>query len=62
MTDQMFRDLGRVFHEWYKNDKLKFIYGTEGRNLNTEIERASRLVEYVKHKKKALACVSCSVK
>ena len=48
---ELFRDLGGKFYYWYKSEKVKFVYGTEGRALDTEIKRISRLIEYVKKKK-----------
>ncbi len=54
MKRELFRDLGERFHEWHKTDKVKFIYGTEGKNPDNEIEHISELIEYVKKKKKNL--------
>ena len=52
--NEVFLNLGQAFYEWYRSDKLKFVYGTEGKNLETEIERISELIEYVKDKKRSL--------
>ena len=51
MDERAFRDLGRAFCEWHISGRVIFLYGTESRSLNTEIERLSRLVEYVKNKR-----------
>ncbi len=52
---EQFQNLGQTFYEWYKQDKLKFIYGTDSRNLEMEIKRISELIEYVLNKKNHLA-------
>jgi len=51
---QFFRNLGRMFYDWYETDRVKFVYGTEGKSLDVEIEHISELIEYVKKKKESL--------
>jgi len=50
----MLQDLGRSFYDWHRAGKVKFIYGTGGKNLDVEIERIAALIKYVKNKKKSL--------
>ena len=54
MKREVFRDLGQMFYDWYKTDRVKFVYGTEGRDCEIEIEHISELIEYVKKKKESL--------
>jgi hypothetical protein len=50
-----FRNLGQTFYRWYKADKVKFVYGTEARGLDMEIQRIAELIEYVKKKKEVVS-------
>jgi len=54
MNNEHFFDLGVNFYEWYKKGKVKFVYGTESKNLDEEIVRISKLIEYVKIKRNNL--------
>ena len=51
MKQRLFRDLGERFYEWRKSDRVKFLYGTEDKDLDSEIERISEFIEYVRGKK-----------
>lgn len=51
MFNETFHDFGRAFHEWHNTGRVNFVYGTDGKNFKREIERVSKLVEYVRNKK-----------
>ena len=51
MRRQLFRDLGQSFYEWYKSGSVRFVYGTEGKDLNRKIGHLAVLIEYVTKKK-----------
>jgi biotin synthase-like enzyme len=55
MKRRLFRDLGKMFHGWYRAGRVKFVYGTQGRDLDEEIKHISQLIEYVKKKKQILS-------
>ncbi len=54
MKKRIFRDLGCSFYDWYKTNRVKFVYGTDGKDLDIKIEHISELINYVKKKKKSL--------
>lgn len=52
---ELFYSLGKNFYDWNQSGQLKFIFGTEGKNIEKEILRLAELIEYVKDKKEALS-------
>jgi hypothetical protein len=54
MENKAYLNFGKTFYEWYRSDKLKFISKEDNQNLNTEIERVSELIEYVRKKRERL--------
>ena len=56
MKREAFRDLGERFYDWHKAGRVKFVYGTEGKDLNEEIKHILELIEYIKKKKESLSC------
>ena len=56
MKREAFRDLGESFYDWYKAGRVKFVYGTEGKDLDKEIKHISELIEYIEKKKEILSC------
>jgi len=54
MKKELLRDMGERFYGWHKGNKVKFVYGTEGKDLDREIEHIRELIEYVKKKKERL--------
>ena len=51
MSKELYIELGNNIYDWRKNSKLTLLFGTDGRALETEVERISALIEYVKNKK-----------
>ena len=54
MKRECLLDLGRRFYEWHKKGQVQFVCSTDGKNFDEEIERISKLIEYVQNKKDIL--------
>lgn len=52
MKQKLFRDLGERFYNWRKGKKVRFIYGTRGKDLDGKIDRILGLIEDAERKKK----------
>ena len=50
VSKELYIELGNNIYDWRKNSKLTLLFGTDGRALETEVERISALIEYVKNK------------
>ena len=54
MKREILRDLGQNFYNWYVTDRVKFVYGTEGKYCEIEIEHIVNLIKYVERKRQDL--------
>ncbi|MBF0494117.1 MAG: hypothetical protein HQL28_03180 [Candidatus Omnitrophica bacterium] len=55
MKNRALRDLGKQFYEWQKSGACEFEYGGDSKDLNLEVERITKLIDYLEAKKEALS-------
>ncbi|MBF0217833.1 MAG: hypothetical protein HQL30_12675 [Candidatus Omnitrophica bacterium] len=54
MGKHSFRNLGKQFYEWYRDGLVQFEYAGKSKDLVSEVERVTKLIDYVEKKKAAL--------